>query len=77
MTPMVPVPVPLVEVALYALLNPALIGVAFYMGRKVTEPAKLLIAAFAGSVAGIALLYVLALIGLFAAPDAANRPITV
>ncbi|MEQ1714369.1 MAG: hypothetical protein ABL907_00055, partial [Hyphomicrobium sp.] len=34
--------------------------------------AKLLIAAFAGSVAGIALLYVLALIGLFAAPDAAR-----
>lgn len=64
--------VPLSEVALYALFNPAHIAVSFLMGRKADQPAKLGIAAFAGAAAGIALLYVLALIGIFDAPKAAR-----
>lgn len=64
--------VPLTEVALYALLNPALIAVAFMLGRKADQPAKLGIAAFAGAAAGVAVLYVAALIGIFDAPTAAR-----
>ncbi len=64
--------VPLSEVALYALLNPAHVAVSFLMGRKADQPAKLGVAAFAGAVAGIALLYVLALIGILDAPKAAR-----
>lgn len=64
--------VPLSEVALYALLNPAHIAVAFLMGRKADQPAKLGIAAFAGAIAGIAVLYVLALLQVFDAPTAAR-----
>ncbi|MEZ5900499.1 MAG: hypothetical protein R3D51_13525 [Hyphomicrobiaceae bacterium] len=64
--------VPLYEVALYALLNPALIWVAFAMGRKVDEPAKLLIAAFAGAVAGFVVLYLVALVGVLDAPRVAR-----
>jgi hypothetical protein len=72
MTPSFPTLVPLADIALYALFNPALIGVAFYMGRKADQPAKLLVASFAGAAAGFALLYVLALTGLFDAPVAAR-----
>lgn len=64
--------VPLTEVALYALLNPAHIAVSFLMGRKSDQLAKIGIAAFAGAIAGIALLYVVALIGIFDAPTAAR-----
>ena len=64
--------VPLYEVALYALLNPALIWVAFAMGRKVDEPAKLLIAAFAGAVAGFVVLYLVALVGVLDGPRVAR-----
>jgi len=64
--------VPLFEVVLYALLNPALIGVAFAMGRKVDEPAKLIIAAFVGAVAGFVLLYIAAWIGVLDAPRVAR-----
>lgn len=64
--------VPLKEVALYALLNPAHIAVSFLMGRKADQPAKIGIAAFAGAVAGIALLYLVALFGVFDAPTAAR-----
>ena len=62
--------VPLSEVVLYALLNPALIAVAFALGRKADQPAKLGLAAFAGAAAGFALLYVAALFGVFHAPQA-------
>ncbi|MBL8883390.1 MAG: hypothetical protein JNL45_10100 [Hyphomicrobium sp.] len=64
--------VPLFEVVLYALLNPALIGVAFFTGRKADEPAKLMIAAFAGAVAGFVLLYIAAWIGVLDAPRVAR-----
>lgn len=64
--------VPLGEVFLYAAANPAVIAVAFWMGRKVDQPAKLLIAAFAGAIAGVAVLYVLSLLGMFDAPRAAR-----
>lgn len=64
--------VPLTDVVLYALLNPAHIAVSFLMGRKVDQPAKLAIAAFAGATAGTVLLYLTALIGIFDAPVAAR-----
>lgn len=64
--------VPLREVGLYALFNPAHIAVSFLMGRKADQPAKIGIAAFAGAIAGIALLYVVALLGIFDAPTAAR-----
>ena len=64
--------VPLSDVALYALLNPAHIAVSFLMGRKADQWAKIGIAAFAGAIAGIALLYLTALLGIFHAPTAAR-----
>lgn len=64
--------VPLWDVALYALLNPAHIAVSFLMGRKADQSAKLGIAAFAGAAAGIALLYLVALLGILHAPNAAR-----
>lgn len=60
--------VSLVEIALFAALNPATIITAIWLGRKVDEKPKLLIAAFAGAVAGVALLYVAALLRLWDAP---------
>lgn len=60
--------VPLMEVALYALLNPATIIVAFLLGRIADEPAKILIAAFAGAFAGVVVLYVAALLRISDAP---------
>lgn len=72
MTPEIQPDVPLIEVALYAVLNPALIAVAFWMGRKADEPSKLLLASFAGAAAGFALLYIITLLGLFDAPRAAR-----
>ncbi len=70
MTPVLQADVSLYEVAAYAILNPALIGVAFYMGRKANEKSKLLIASFVGAVAGVVLLNILALLNLFDAPTA-------
>lgn len=72
MTPELQADVPLLEVVLYATLNPALIGVAIFMGRKVDEPAKLLIASFAGAAAGFALLYVVTWLGILDSPRAAR-----
>lgn len=53
-------PVSLWMVLLYAALNPASIYVACEMGRRADQPAKLLVASFAGALAGFALLYLLA-----------------
>lgn len=54
--------VPLATVLAYGALNPALIFVAFLMGRTLRrqggQVAKLGIAAFAGAVAGIALIWI-------------------
>ena len=46
--------VPLLEVLLYGVLNPATIIIAFLMGRKADDKSKIMIAAFAGAIAGIA-----------------------
>lgn len=58
----------LVELIAYAVLNPATIAVAFLMGRKADEKPKILIAAFAGAIAGVALLYIAALLRIWDAP---------
>jgi hypothetical protein len=64
--------VSLIELVLYALLNPATIAVAFLMGRKADQPAKIMIAAFAGAAAGFALLYVATLLRVWDAPTLAR-----
>ncbi len=60
--------VPLMEVFLYGVLNPATIIVAFMLGRRADVKAKLMLAAFAGAAAGSALLYVVTFLGLWDAP---------
>jgi len=60
--------VPLAEVLMYGILNPATIVVAFMMGRRADEKSKLLIAAFAGAIAGAAVLYVATLLRIWDAP---------
>lgn len=60
--------VPLMEVALYALFNPATIIVAFVLGRAADAKNKLLIAAFGGAVAGFVLLYIAAWLRIWEAP---------
>ena len=60
--------VPLVEVLLYGILNPATIVVAFMMGRRADEKGKLLIAAFSGAIAGVAVLYVATFFRIWDAP---------
>jgi uncharacterized integral membrane protein len=57
-----------VELLAYAALNPATIAVAFLMGRKADEKPKIIIAAFAAALAGVALLYVAALFRIWDAP---------
>jgi hypothetical protein len=47
-----------------ALLNPAVIVVAFLMGRRANQWQKLIVAAFAASLAGFALYWVVAAVGL-------------
>ena len=68
MSPELQPDVNLTELLLYAALNPATIAVAFKMGRKADEKPKILIAAFAGAIAGVALLYVAALFRIWDAP---------
>jgi len=69
MTPDLQPDVPLLEVILYGAINPVVIAVAFWMGRKADQPAKLLIASFAGAIAGIAVLNIAALLRIFDAPE--------
>ncbi|NOT71854.1 MAG: hypothetical protein HOP09_11430 [Hyphomicrobium sp.] len=57
-----------IELIAYAALNPATIATAFLMGRKADEKPKILIAAFAGAVAGVVLLYAAALLKIWDAP---------
>ena len=74
---MTPVPpVDLAAVILTALLNPAVIVVAFWMGRSADQWQKLPVAAFAAALAGSLLLYVAARLGLSGvdAASAAPRP---
>ncbi len=56
----------------WAAFNPAAIAVAFALGRKADQPAKLGIAAFAGAVAGIALLWLAARLHFSLAIDTAR-----
>ena len=49
---------------LIALLNPAVIAVAFLMGRRADQWQKLIVAAFAASLAGYALYWLVAAVGL-------------
>lgn len=69
--------VPLLEVLLWGVLNPATIAVAFWMGTKANEPAKIMIAAFAGAAAGFALLFLTALLGLLDSPTVGRAAVGV
>ena len=60
--------VPLIEVFLYGVLNPATIIVAFMLGRRADDKTKILIAGFAGAIAGSALLYIATFLRLWDAP---------
>lgn len=51
---------------LLALANPAVIAVAVLMGRRADQPQKLLVAAFAASLAGFLLYWLGGQVGLFA-----------
>ena len=64
--------VPLLEVLLYGVLNPATIIIAFLMGRKADDKSKIMIAAFAGAIAGIAVLYLITLLRLWDCADACS-----
>ncbi len=64
--------VPLLEVVLYGVLNPATIVVAFMMGQRADDKSKIMIAAFAGAIAGVAVLYVVTLLRLWDAPTLAR-----
>lgn len=64
--------VSVLELLLYAVFNPATIAVAFLFGRKADQPAKILIAAFAGGIAGFVLLYLLTLLRIWDAPTLAR-----
>ena len=57
-------PVDLRDVVLTALLNPAVIVVAFWMGRSADQWQKLPVAAFAAALAGSVLVYVAVRLGI-------------
>lgn len=61
--------VSLTEVLLYGVLNPATIIVAFMVGQRADDKSKLMIAAFAGAIAGAAVLYLATFLRLWDAPD--------
>jgi hypothetical protein len=58
-------PVDLKAVLLTALLNPVVIGIAFWMGRNADQWQKLPVAGFAAALAGSVLVYVAARFGIF------------
>lgn len=60
--------VPLGEVLLYGIFNPATIIVAYMLGQRADDKAKIMIAAFGGAVAGAALLYIVTFLRLWDAP---------
>jgi hypothetical protein len=64
-------------VVAWAALNPAMIAVAYLMGRKADQPAKLGIAAFAAAIAGVALLWLAARLGFGFATDVARGAVGV
>jgi hypothetical protein len=72
---MTPVPpVDLVAVILAAVLNPAVIVVAFWMGRRADQWQKLPVAAFAGACAGSLLAYAAVRLGLIGATQLDRTP---
>lgn len=58
-------PVDLKSVVLAALLNPAVIAVAFWMGRNADQWQKLPVAAFAAALVGSAILYLATRLDVF------------
>ena len=62
------VPVDLMSVVLTALLNPAVIVVALWLGRRADQWQKVPIAAFAAALAGAALLYIAVRLGITGMP---------
>jgi hypothetical protein len=62
MTP--PPPVDLTAVLMTALLNPAVIVVAFWMGRHADQRHKVPVAAFAAALAGSVVLYIAVRLGM-------------
>jgi hypothetical protein len=58
------IPVDLKAVLLTALLNPAVIAVAIWLGRRADQWQKLPVVAFAAALAGSALVYVAVLLGV-------------
>ena len=58
------VPFDPVTLVLISVLNPAVIVVAFLMGRRADQWQKLIVAAFAASLAGYALYWLVAAVGL-------------
>lgn len=61
--------VPLTEVLLYGIFNPATIIVAFMLGQRADDKSKILIAGFGGAAAGAALLYIVTLLRIWDAPN--------
>lgn len=64
-----PIPVDLKSVLLTALLNPAVIVVAFWMGRMANQWQKLPVAAFAAALVGSALVYIAVRVGIAGVAD--------
>jgi hypothetical protein len=60
--------VPLLEVLLYGVFNPATIVISFMMGQKADDKSKIMIGAFAGAIAGVAVLYVATFLRLWDSP---------
>ena len=58
------IPVDLMSVVLTALLNPAVIVVGLWLGRRADQWQKVPIAAFAAALAGAALLYIAVRLGI-------------
>lgn len=59
-------------VLLFAALNPAVIATGYLMGRRLDQPAKLVVAGFAASLAGVVLLWLAAELRLHLAADPAR-----
>ena len=59
----------------WAALNPAMIAVAYLIGRHADQPAKLGIAAFVGAIAGVGLLWLTARFQLGIATDVARAAV--
>lgn len=66
--PVIEAAIPLLSIILYAVFNPATVVVAFWLGRNADQLGKLILAAFAGAIAGIAVLYLGAILGIGSAP---------